>query len=429
MRRLTLTALLLLTAPVPAAPPDAWPAFRGTGASVSEAKELPLKWSATENIAWTTDLPGYGQSSPVVWKDKVFVTSVEGESKDTLHLLCLELATGKEAWRKTFTGTQKVKTSDYVSKGAPTPVVTADRVFALFESGDVFALDHAGKEVWQRSLVKDFGPFAGNHGLGTSPILADDALLVLVAQGKGYLLALDAGNGKNRWRVEHPFGTSWSSPLVLTAGEKLTAVMSSSGTVAGFDAKTGDKMLDVGGVTGNTVASPTPAGGLVVGASDRASQLAVRLEAKDGAERVAWRSGGATSSFGSPLVYGGFAFAVNRDGVAYCFDPATGKAVWDTRLPASCWASPVGGAGRVYYFTRDGVCVVMKPGKEPDVVAENPRPVKGESTVWRRSRGRSSSAPGTSWSRSGNDGRHQYGVAGSALPGIAVSCAGPGGDD
>src|SRR5262245_51790035 len=129
-----------------AAPPDAWPAFRGAGDSVSGARQLPLKWSPAENVAWTAELPGYGQSSPVVWKDKVFVTAVEGEYKDTLHLLCLDLGTGKEVWRKTFVGTQKVKTSDYTSKGAPTPVVTADRVFALYESGDLFALDHGGRE-------------------------------------------------------------------------------------------------------------------------------------------------------------------------------------------------------------------------------------------------------------------------------------------
>ena len=370
----TLLALLALATPATAAPPDVWPAFRGTGDSVSGAKSLPLKWSATENIAWTADLPGYGQSSPVVWRDKVFVTSVEGEQKDTLHVLCLDLTSGKEAWRKTFTGTQKVKSSEYVSKAAATPVVLGDRVFALFESGDVFCLDHGGKELWRRSLVKDFGPFVGNHGLGTSPVLAGDALLVLVAQGKQYLLALDTKTGENRWRTEHTFGTSWSSPVVV----KNTAVVSSSGTVAAFDIKSGDKVWEVGGVTGNTVASPTPMGELLlIGSSDRASQLAVKLGAKDG-ERVAWRSSGATSSFGSPLVYGEYAYAVNRDGVAYCFEPKTGKAVWDRRLPASCWASPVGGAGHVYFFTRDGVCVVVKPGPEPDVVAENPLGVKGK---------------------------------------------------
>jgi len=378
-----LLALLLLSISVigAAAPPDVWPAFRGTGDSISEAKQLPLKWSATENIAWTAELPGFGQSSPVVWKDKVFVTSVDGEFKDTLIVLCFDLATGKQLWKKTFDASIKVKVSDYVSKGAPTPIVTADRVFALFESGDLFALDHTGKELWQRSLVKDFGNFSGQHGLGTSPVLAGDAVLVLVAQAKSpYLLAVDADTGKDRWRTEDAFGSSWSSPTVVKVGDTLTALVSSSGLAAGFDVKTGKRLWEVDGLKGNTVASPTVFGDhVLMGSSDKASQMVVRLDGEVAAEkRVAWRSAGATSSFGSPLVYKDLAYSVSRDGIAVCLDVKTGKEHWDTRLPASCWASPVGGAGRVYFFTRDGVCIVAKTGTEFEQLAENKLPAKGK---------------------------------------------------
>lgn len=382
MRHLPLVLALTVPAVVTAAaPPDTWPAFRGTGDSVTEAKELPLKWSATENVAWTAELPGFGQSSPVVWKDKVFVTSVEGEFKDTLHVLCFDLATGKQLWKKTFPGAIKVKVSEYVSKGAPTPIATADRVYALFESGDLIALDHAGKELWTRSLVKDFGDFAGQHGLGTSPVLAGDAVLVLVAQAKApYLLAVDAATGKDRWRTEDTFGSSWSSPTVLKTGDALTALVSSNGLAAGFDVKTGKRLWQVDGLKGNTVASPTVFGDLMlVGSSDKTSQMVVRLDPEVAADkRVAWRSTGPSSSFGSPLVYQGLAYTVNREGVAVCLDAKTGKEHWDNRLPGSCWASPVGGAGRVYFFTRDGVCVVAKAGTEYEELAQNKLPIKGK---------------------------------------------------
>lgn len=168
------------------------------------------------------------------------------------------------------------------------------------------------------------------------------------------------------------------SPTVLPVGGRLTAVVSSGGSVGGFDAKTGEKLWEVGGLKGNTVASPTAAGGLVVvGSSERGSQAGVRLDGRGDADRVAWRSDAATSSFGSPLVYDGLGYAVSREGVVYAFDPATGKAVWDTRLPASCWASPVGGAGRVYFFAQSGACMVVKAGREFEVLAENKLPVKG----------------------------------------------------
>lgn len=361
-----------------AAPPDSWPAFRGTGDSHSAAKKLPVTWSATENIAWTAELPGYGQSSPVIVGNKVFVTSVEGDFKDTLHVLAFDLATGKQLWISTFKGTQRIRSTDYVSKAAPTPVATADRVFALFESGDLIALDHQGKEVWQRSLVKEYGPFGGNHGLGTSPVLAGDALVMAVAAGPGYVLAVDSKSGKNLWKTDAPLGTSWSTPFILTGKDgKWSAIVSSNGKVFAFDGKTGEVTWTVEGLSGNTVASPTPAGELLlIGASEKSSQVAIRTGAGID-DRIAWRSSGAVSSFGSPLIDGKYGYAVNRDGLAYCFDAATGAALWDTRLPASCWASPLAGAGHVYFFTRDGVCVVIKPGTELDVVAKNTLPIKG----------------------------------------------------
>ncbi|OYW16720.1 MAG: pyrrolo-quinoline quinone, partial [Planctomycetales bacterium 12-60-4] len=136
-----LTAVLI--AALTTTPGDRWPAFRGDGTSLSAATKLPTEWNDTTNIAWSVSIPGYGQSSPVVWGDRVFVTSADGEEKDRLLVSCFTMATGEKLWTKEFSGTQKVKVSDYVSRGAPTPVVDAERVYAFFESGDLVALSHA----------------------------------------------------------------------------------------------------------------------------------------------------------------------------------------------------------------------------------------------------------------------------------------------
>lgn len=379
-RRLATLGLCLISwaaAASAASPPDAWPGFRGTGDSISAAKQLPLKWSDDDNVAWRVDLPGYGQSSPVVWKDRVFVTSVEGDMKETLHIVRLDLATGKTVWKKQFAGTFRAKNNDYTSKAPCTPAVNADRVFALWDSGDVIAFDHDGKELWRRNLTKEYGTFVNNHGIGTSPVLVGDTLLVLVAQEKGgYLLALNTATGENRWKVDRSFASGWSTPTVMEIAGKPAAIVSANGMAAAFSVADGKLLWEVDGIKGNTVASPTPASEFVlIGSSERGSQVALKPGDAAKENRVLWRAE-AASSFGSPLVYEGYAFAISKDSVAAGIDIKTGKTLWDSRLPAMCWASPIGGAGRVYFFTRDGVCVVVKPGAEFDPLAENVLKIK-----------------------------------------------------
>ena len=136
-----------------------WPGFRGSGDSHSDARNLPLEWSDSKNLAWTANLPGYGQSSPVVWRDKVFVTSVAGENKERLFITSLELKSGRLLWTREYASSFSMKDSNTVSKAAPTPAVDRQRLFVFFESGDLFAFDHRGKLVWPRELAREYGDF------------------------------------------------------------------------------------------------------------------------------------------------------------------------------------------------------------------------------------------------------------------------------
>src|SRR5690606_7492417 len=144
-----------------------WPGFRGDGTSCTAAVHLPLTWSESENVAWRVKLAGRGQSSPIVYGNRAFATSVAGENKERLLIESFDLATGERLWLQEFAGTQKVPDSEYVSRGAPTPVANDKRVYAFFESGNLIALDHDGKLIWQRSLVEEYGEFLGNHGIGS----------------------------------------------------------------------------------------------------------------------------------------------------------------------------------------------------------------------------------------------------------------------
>ncbi len=361
-----------------ASQPPAWSGFRGNGASTTAVENLPLTWSAEKGIAWDVELPGYGQSSPVVWGDKLFVTAGKGDMKETLIVAAYNLADGKLLWKQELPATEKVKVSDYVSRSAPTPVVDADRVYAFFESGDVFALDHAGKLQWKRQLTQEYGAYQGNHGLGSSLALAEAGLILLIDHsGPSYLLCLDPASGKNQWKVDREPRISWSSPIVAGQGDDQEVLISSKGLVQAYRAANGELLWEQTGLDGNTIASPTVANDLViVGSSDAAWNVALKRGPKI-EDRIAWKAD-ATSSFGSPLVHRGRAYFVNRSGVATAVEIASGKNIWTQRLPGSCWTSPIGAGDRVYFFTKDGSTMVMAAeGNEANVLAENSLPAEG----------------------------------------------------
>lgn len=354
-----------------------WPGFRGTGDSHTTARGLPLEWSEDKNIAWTTDLPGEGQSSPVVWNDKVFVTSLEGENQEKLHVLCFDLTSGREQWRREFAASQTVKASGFVSKAAPTPAVDSRGVYAFFESGDLIALDHEGKTLWQRSLVKEYGKIEGNHGLGGSPAQTEDSIILLVDHaGPSYLLSVDKATGQNRWKLDRKPRVSWSTPVV--SGREI--IVSSNGAVEAFDVAGGRQLWSHEGLTGNTVPSPSVDNDRVfIGSSDRDSCVALSRSHAASTDRIVWKAEKASSNFGSPLLAGPSAYFVNRTGVAFSLDAATGRERWTLRLPAGCWASPVAAGPLIYFFSTDGTTTVIRSDSdEPVVLAQSSLPTESK---------------------------------------------------
>ena len=155
----------LLTCLLIGATQAVWPGFLGAGATPVDADAVPRSWSPDDGIAWKVELPGHGQSSPVVWGSQVFVTAVEGPNKEKCHVVALNLSDGKEAWRYTLESTHPMKDSLYISRAAPTPVVDDERIVVFFESGDLVALDHQGAELWKRSLGAEYGKFENQFGL------------------------------------------------------------------------------------------------------------------------------------------------------------------------------------------------------------------------------------------------------------------------
>ena len=363
-----------------------WPGFLGADHSKIPAGSIPTSWSPTENIAWKSMLPGDGQSSPVVWEDHVFVTSIEGPNKEQNHVLCLSLKNGEEKWIKTTESSMPVKNSLYVSRAAPTPCVDEDGVYAFFESGDLIAYDHHGKKLWQRSFVKDYGPINSEFGIAASPAQDKNHLYILVDNsGLSYIIAIDKASGDTTWKTDRTSRVSWSSPSLVHYKHGTQIVVSSAGSVDGYDPHNGKQLWTIDGLGGNTAATPLPdsEGVFLVAASAgregntenaKKSNFAMRVFANaDGTwnPQIMWRATEATPSFGSSIIYKDCAYWINRSGVIYCLGAEFGKEHYTKRIAQSCWATPFGLGDHVYFFGKDGLTTVIKAGPEFSVVSEN----------------------------------------------------------
>ncbi len=322
----------------------------------------------------------------MIWGDQVFVTTVEGANKEKLHVICLSLADGKVQWDYVHESSNPEENSVYISRAAPTPVVDAQRVYVFFEGGDTVALNHAGELQWHRSLSKDYGKFANKFGLSASPVLMNDRLVVLVDdEGPSYLVALSVQDGSVLWKADRASRSSWSSPAAVTLDGVPQVVISSAGSVDGYDPADGKLLWTWTDVGGNTATTPLMAGEnqfLIAASPGRSGENSANARKSNGLMRVrkegdawkpemVWRNEAATPSWASPIAHQGFAYWVNRTGVIYCVDVATGEQKYAERSKQSCWATPLPLGDRIYFFGKDGTTTVIAAGPEYRELATN----------------------------------------------------------
>ena len=384
----------------PAAPADAaeaadavWPAFNG-GGRVAEGADPPAEWSGVDpqrNIAWEAAIPD-GQSSPVIYGDTVYATGVEGPNKEQNVVVAVDLATGDEKWRFAADNSVPTESSLYVARAAPTPCADEAGVYAYFETGDLLALTPAGEKRWERSLAFEYGPPKNRFQLGGSPVQLGDKLFVpFTDDGPSYLLCVDKATGDNVWKADLEPSTSYSTPLVVTAGGASQVILSyGGGGVVSFDPADGSVNWQFTELGGNTVSSPVPVPGvedvILIGASaggpreeNKAdalrSNLALKIPvgpaAKGGAATVLWRADRVITGFASPLAYDGRTYWIERNGVLNCLAAADGAPLFKARLPDDAWATPLAAGGRIYFFGKDGETAVLNPADEYEQLAVN----------------------------------------------------------
>jgi outer membrane protein assembly factor BamB len=390
MRRLRISLLLLVGAfllPGPCAlaeepklPNTDWPRWRGpNGDGVADGRELPVHWGQTENVRWSATLPGWGTSSPVVYGDRVFVTSQVTEGgKKSLLTLALGRKDGKELWRHDFGFGIDQPTHKKSNLAVNTPAATEDAVYVAFGNADVARYSHDGKLLWVNRYLDTFGDPKMAWGYGVSPLVLDDGVLFPWNHHKGpcFLVGLDRKTGEVAWKKERPIGTAHATPLLVEHHGQKDILVPGQNRLTAFDAKTHEELWRYGEgegpFNGEIISSPVYGDGMVFLQLWRQSKIhAVRLVGQGKPPEPLWVSEKAGPQEPSLLYYRGLVYALMDDGVLVCLDGKTGQEHFRQRLGGECNSSPVAGDGHVYVSNTEGDTFVVEAGKEFKLLETN----------------------------------------------------------
>lgn len=351
-----------------------WRQFRGNDSSgVSSEKDLPVKWSATENIGWKAALPGRGLSSPIIVGDRVFVTCSSGFRHDRLHVLCLNVSDGKVRWERQFTATGRTMTFPKICNATPSPASDGKRVYALFSSNDLVCLDLDGNLQWYRGLTYDHPNVSNSLGMASSPVVLGDTLIAQVENDSQSLATgVDVATGASRWTIERPKRANWTSAVTLTkaagAEEDLVLLQSAEG-ISAIQPLTG-KAAWTYPDGASTIPSSVISDGIVYIPSHGITAL--RPPRGSAHPEVIWRQGKLGPATPSPIAYDGRLYSVNGAGVLISADIKTGEEKWKLRLTGPFSGTPVAAGGLLYFFNEKGVGQVVKPGVESgELVSSN----------------------------------------------------------
>lgn len=403
---LLLATIGLSSLPAAAAEPDAWPQWRGPGGrGLAPEAVVPTEWNES-TIAWRTAIEGRGHSSPIVWGDRIFLTTalegapipgaaapmhtLEGQEfrhpdamgadrEHTLKVVALDARTGDVLWSRVAhhgrVYDDRHKASSYAS---PTPVTDGERVYAYFGSEGVHAYDFDGEPVWTRDIgdIKTVG-----LGVGTSPVLWRNLLIIQADEDSGelsFIVALDKTTGEPVWRRDRPVQVSWSTPLVVATGDGRAQLLTSGNEhVISYDPATGDELWRAKGLESNAIHTPMVHAGLAIFSSGYPTKItfALPLDRRGdlGADAVVWSYNKGTAYVPSNLLVDGLLYLTNDGGVLTCLDAATGEVVYEGgRFPerARFMASPILVGDHIMMVSNEGDAAFIATGREHAIVAQ-----------------------------------------------------------
>lgn len=402
----TLVALitLLVSTTTPSAQDERdrfWPQWRGpdhTGASTTA--NPPLTWSETENVRWKVEIPGRGSSSPIVWEDRVYLLTavpvgVEGEAQHMprggerargVHrfvVLAIDRATGETIWERVAAEQAPHEPGHFENStwASGSALTDGERIYAYFESFGLYAYDMDGNPVWER----DFGDkrMRNEFGEGSTPALLGNTLIVVWdhLNGDSFIVAIDARNGEELWRVPRDEIDTWATPLAIEVNGRAQVIVPAMERVRSYDLENGSLVWESDGLTMNAIPSPVFGHGLVFlmsgfrGNNLKAIRVADAQGNIDGTSALVWELNRDTPYVPSPvLVDGVLYFLKTNSGILFAYDAPTGRPLYENQRlvdAPNVFSSPVAAQGRVYFTGREGTTVVIRSGPEFEVLATN----------------------------------------------------------
>ena len=354
-----------------------WPNFRGpNGDGTSIETNVPTRWDSKTNVVWKSPVPGIGHSSPIIWGDKLFITTALSETQEKL-LLCYDCKSGHLLWQKTVIKSTFENKHNHNSYASGTPATDGTLIYLSFLDGDdvvVAAYDFTGKQIW----LQRPGKFSSPHGYSCSPALFEDKVFINgSSQGTPFVAALSKTDGQTIWKVSHENSThSFSTPIFREMSGKMQMIFLGNKEVASYDPDDGSKYWFVDGPSLDFAASPVynEKTGLILISSAWPQRYLLAIK-PDGTgnvtqSHVVWRTSEGAYYVPSPVCTDDYLFSTMTNGRVYCTEIATGKILW-TEDMGKQYSSPVLADGLVYMPNDEGMITVIKPGPTFDPIARN----------------------------------------------------------
>lgn len=363
---------------------DHWTRFRGAnGQGVSEETNLPVQWSASENIAWKTAIPGTAWSSPIVYENQVFLTTTT-EQGESCRVICVDRRNGKILWNNEVHRQELRAKRAQNSYATPTPVTDGQKVYCVFSDGVIVALDFQGELIWKNAEVD----FHSLHGLGASPVLVDDQLIMpfdgsspdekklgwKTPWDKAILLSVDTATGETRWKSSRGQSrVGHVTPILVDDGKHV--VSAGGDRVQAHDVETGELIWSIYSQGEGVTPSPVVAEGMVITSSgfEEPTIRAIRLGGSGEVTKthIAWEQKKGVPALPSFLYVKPYLYSITRDNILHCIEAASGEIVWLKRLRGAYSASPIYADDKIYITSEEGETLVLRPGAEYDEIARN----------------------------------------------------------